>query len=124
MKERGGERVARGPRRDPLPEGELSVDRAQPLEEKLHHERRSDRVREPSVLGAGKGHRGDPELADAPEALDLPRVEEQIDDALLFRFERDETVHRIAKDHGARSSPCAGPSTSWTRPVKIAPSSP
>ena len=71
------------------------------------------RVREARVLGPGEGERRDPQLTHAPQALDLGRIEEALDDPLLFPFERHQPVDRIAQDHGRSSTVVATPPSSY-----------
>jgi hypothetical protein len=99
VEEGGGDRVAASLGGGALPEGEGAVDLAEPREEQLHDVGRAHRVGEPRVFGPGKGERGEPELPDAPKTLHLSRPEETRDDGRLFRFERDESVDGIPKNH-------------------------
>jgi hypothetical protein len=59
---------------------------------------RADRVPEPRVLGAREGERGDAELPDPAQALNLRRVDERRDDGVLGPVERDDPVDWISKD--------------------------
>ena len=90
------------------------MDRAQPREEQLHHERRAERVREAGVLGTRERDRRHAELAHPPQALHLGGVEEPLDDALLVALERDQTVDGIPEDHGT-STVSTPPSSYQTR---------
>ncbi len=105
VQERRGEGLARAFGGDSLRLRQRAVDRAQPREQELHHERRSDGVREARVLGPRKCERGHPELPDPPQPLQLGRVDEQLDDALLVALEGDEAVHGITKNHDRAPRP-------------------
>ena len=94
VEERRRERVARALLVTRCQNGSAAVDRAEPREQELHHERRADGVGEARVLRPGKRERRHAELPHAAQALHLGRVDEQLDDPLLVRLERHEAVHR------------------------------
>ena len=100
VEQRRGERFACALRRDALPERKLVLNVSQARDEALHHERRADGVRKSRVVRARVGERREAELANAPEPLNLRRLEQANDDRLLCRLEGDEPVDRIAKNHG------------------------
>ena len=124
MEHRRRERVASAIRRELLPIRKIAMDRAKSRDEQLHHERRANGVREPRVLCAGKRQRCHAELTDAAETLNLGRVDEELDDALFVRLERDEAVHGIAKDHPRASRVARRLSATASVAVAIEPSSP
>src|SRR4051812_34935163 len=104
MKERRCQRVARAIARDLMPKRKVSMDRAEAREEQLHHERRTDGVREARVLRPRKCERRHSELTHATKPLKLRRIHERLHDALFFRLERDEAMHRITENHARARS--------------------
>jgi hypothetical protein len=96
VEQRSRERFARSFGRHALPKRKLVLNVAKAREQALHHERRADGVRKTRVIGARVSERSEPELSNAPQALDLFRFEEACDDRFLRRLERDEAMHWIA----------------------------
>jgi len=104
VQEGGRDRVACTLAGHALPEGQIAIDLSEPREEELHHVRGPDRMREPGVLRAWIGERGQPELADPAQPLHLSRAEEARYDRVFFAFERDEPMNRVTQDQARPST--------------------
>ena len=90
-------------RGDALLGRKVTLDLPHATDETRHHMGSADRVREPRVIGAGVGERRQPELPDASESLHLVRLHQAGDDGKFGRFERDQAVDGVAKDHRMRA---------------------
>ena len=98
------DRFASVERGDAMFDREHVLDRSQPIEEQRHHVGGTDGVSKARVLGPRKRERREPELANATQALNLPRVEQPRHQARFGRFERHEPMNRITENHAAHGS--------------------
>lgn len=56
------------------------------------------------MISSRVGERSQPELTNAPQPLDLPRLQQSGDDAVLLGLERNQTVNGVSENQATSQS--------------------
>jgi hypothetical protein len=99
VQQRGGQRVSGSLGGEPLPERQLVVQRAEPADQARHDEGGADGMRETGVVGARVCKRGETELANPPQTLQLAGFEQRWHDGFFVGFERNQAMDWVSQDH-------------------------